>query len=58
MTGPEGAADRYRIAVLVFDSIGTFHEAYRSPAGQNLRQDEAATIRDARAYRLDARVEV
>lgn len=55
--GLRGAADRYRIAVLVFDSFDAFREAYRSPAGQDLRQDEA-TLRDARVYRLDARVEL
>jgi uncharacterized protein (TIGR02118 family) len=49
---------RYRIAVLVFDSLDAYRAAYASPAGRELLKDEAATIRNARAYRLDARVEV
>jgi uncharacterized protein (TIGR02118 family) len=50
--------DRYRMALLAFDSIGAFREAYRSPVGKELVADEEATIRDARVHRLDARVEV
>jgi uncharacterized protein (TIGR02118 family) len=49
--------DRYRIALLAFDSIEAFREAYRSPVGEELIPDEDATIRDARVYRLEARVE-
>ena len=59
MIGKLGAgADRYRIAILVFDSADAFKAAYRSPVGLELIADEEATIRDARVHRLDARVEV
>lgn len=49
---------RYRVATLVFDSLDAYRAAYASPAGRELLKDEEATIRNARAYRLDARVEV
>ncbi len=49
---------RYRMAVLVFDSLDAYRAAYASPAGRELLEDERATIRNARVYRLDARVEV
>ena len=49
---------RYRMAILVFDSLDAYRAAYASPAGRELLKDEAATIRNARVYRLDARVEV
>jgi uncharacterized protein (TIGR02118 family) len=49
---------RYRMAILVFDSLDAYRAAYASPAGRELVKDEAATIRNARVYRLDARVEV
>ena len=49
---------RYRMATLVFDSLDAYRAAYRSPAGRELLKDEEATIRNARVYRLDARVEV
>ncbi len=51
-------ADRYRIAILAFDSVEAFKDAYRSPVGAELIKDEEATIRDARVYRIDARVEL
>jgi len=55
MIGKLGAdADRYRIAVLAFDSVDAFKDAYRSPVGAELIKDEEATIRDARVHRLDA----
>ncbi|HVN30141.1 MAG TPA: EthD family reductase [Candidatus Binataceae bacterium] len=54
---PAGS-DRYRIAVLAFDSLEAFKDAYRSPLGAELIKDEEATIHDARVYRLDARVEL
>jgi uncharacterized protein (TIGR02118 family) len=54
---PAGA-DRYRIAVLAFDSLEAFKDAYRSPMGPELMKDEDATIHDARVYRLDARAEL
>jgi uncharacterized protein (TIGR02118 family) len=49
---------RYRMATLVFDSLDAYRAAYASPVGSELLKDEAATIRNARVYRLDARVEV
>jgi len=49
---------RYRMATLVFDSLDAYRAAYSSPAGRELLKDEEATIRNARVYRLDARVEV
>lgn len=49
---------RYRMATLLFDSLDAYRAAYRSPAGRELLKDEEATIRNARVYRLDARVEV
>jgi len=49
---------RYRMATLVFDSLDAYRAAYASPAGLELLEDETATIRNARVYRLDARVEV
>ena len=49
---------RYRMAILVFDSLDAYRAAYASPAGRELLKDEEATIRNARVYRLDARVEV
>ncbi len=59
MIGKLGAnADRYRIAILAFDSLDAFKEAYRSPVGAELIKDEEETIRDARVHRLDARVEI
>ena len=48
---------RYRMATLVFDSLDAYRAAYASPVGSELLKDEAATIRNARVYRLDARVE-
>jgi len=50
--------DRYRSAILVFDSHDDCRAAYRSPVGQELIKDEEATIRNGRVWRLDARVEV
>ena len=55
---PGGEDSRYRIATLVFDSLDAYRAAYASPAGRELLKDEEATIRNARVYRLDARVEV
>lgn len=49
---------RYRMAILVFDSLDAYRAAYVSPVGRELLKDEEATIRNARVYRLDARVEV
>ena len=59
MIGKPGAnADRYRIAILAFDSLAAFKDAYRSPVGAELIKDEEETIRDGRVHRLDARVEI
>jgi len=59
LIGKLGAkADRYRIAILGFDSIEAFKDAYQSPVGAELIKDENETIHDARVLRLDARVEV
>lgn len=59
MIGKLGAkADRYRIAILAFDSLGAFKDAYKSAVGAELIKDENETIHDARVLRLDARVEV
>jgi uncharacterized protein (TIGR02118 family) len=59
MIGKLGAGgDRYRIAILAFDDAEAFRDAYRSSVGAELIKDEEATIRDARVYRLDARVEL
>jgi uncharacterized protein (TIGR02118 family) len=55
---PGGEDSRYRIATLVFESLDAYRAAYASPAGRELLKDEAATIRNARVYRLDARIEV
>jgi len=49
---------RYRLATLVFDSLDAYRAAYASPVGRELLKDEAASIRNARVYRLDARVEL
>ena len=55
---PGGEDSRYRIAILVFDSLEAYRAAYTSPAGRELLKDEAETIQNARVYRLDARIEV
>ena len=47
-----------RMAMLVFDSFEALREAYRSPVGEELRQDEEATIANARVYRIDATVQL
>jgi hypothetical protein len=46
------------MAMLVFDNIEAFRAAYRSPVGQELIKDEAATILNPRVYRLDATVQI
>ena len=51
-------ADRHRIAILTFDSVEAFKDAYRSPVGVDLIKDEDETIHDGRVIRLDARVEI
>jgi uncharacterized protein (TIGR02118 family) len=54
----EPEAGRHRLALLIFDSREAYRDAYRSAAGQELMRDEEATIRDARVWRIDARVEL
>ncbi len=54
----DGAPGRYRLAILAFDSPDALRDAYRSPVGRELAEDERATIRNPRVFRLDARVEV
>ena len=59
MINSPGTADgRYRMAILVFDSLEAYRDAYRSPVGQELIKDEQATIRNPVVWRLDARVEL
>jgi uncharacterized protein (TIGR02118 family) len=53
-----GAARRYRMAVLVFDSLDAYRAAYKSPEGLELSRDEQATIRNARVVRIEARSEI
>jgi uncharacterized protein (TIGR02118 family) len=52
-----GCCDRFRMAMLVFDSAEALRGAYRSPIGLELVKDEAATITNARVYRFDATVQ-
>ena len=52
------SADRHRIALLAFDSLEAYKDAYRSPVGAELMKDEDETIHDGRVIRLDARVEI
>lgn len=54
----EPQAGRNRLALLVFDSRDAYRNAYRSAVGQELIRDEDATIRNARVWRIDARVEM
>ena len=56
--GDSGDPPRDRLAVLAFDTLDTLREVYRSPLGRELREDERATITNARVFWLDARVEV
>jgi uncharacterized protein (TIGR02118 family) len=58
LIGKLADADRYRIAILIFDSADAFKQAYRAPVGAELIQDENETIHDARVHRLEARVEL
>lgn len=53
-----GAVERYRLAILAFDTLDALRDAYRSPRGRELRADERATIVNARVSWLDVRVEV
>ncbi len=46
-------ADRYRCAILGFDSLEGLRAAYASPAGRELRQDEERLIADGRAILVD-----
>jgi len=55
---PGSDVSRNRMAILVFDSLEAYREAYASPVGAELLKDEEATIRNAQVWRLDARVEI
>jgi uncharacterized protein (TIGR02118 family) len=50
--------ERYRLAILAFDTLDALRQAYHSPVGRELRVDERETIVNARVSWLDARVEV
>lgn len=51
--------DRFRMALLVFDSAEALRAAYRSPVGQELILDEERSIAaNARVHRLDVTVQV
>lgn len=50
--------ERFRMALLMFDTIDAFREAYRSPVGQELLKDEQTTIANPVVYRLDATVQI
>jgi uncharacterized protein (TIGR02118 family) len=54
----EAEAGRHRLALLIFGSREAYRDAYRSAVGQELIRDEDATIRNARVWRIDARVEL
>lgn len=47
-----------RMAMLVFDSFEAFRDAYQSPVGQELIEEEGTTIANARVYRIDAIVQL
>jgi uncharacterized protein (TIGR02118 family) len=54
----EPEAGRHRLALLIFDSREAYRDAYGSAVGQELMRDEDATIRNARVWRIEARVEL
>ncbi len=54
----EAETGRHRLALLIFDSREAYRDAYRSSVGQELIRDEDATIRNARVWRIDARMEL
>ena len=47
-----------RMAMLVFDSSDALGEAFASPLGTELRNDESATITHLRSYEIDATVQM
>lgn len=57
-SAPSSRADRFRAAMLVFDSVEAWRAAYRSPVGEELVKDEEASIANARVHRLDATVQL
>lgn len=52
------SCDRFRMAMVVFDTAEALREAYRSPIGQELVKDEVATLTNARVYRFEATVQL
>lgn len=59
LIGKLGAAetartDRYRSAVLVFDSRQALHGAFGSAVGTEILRDRGASIRNTRAWEIDA----
>jgi uncharacterized protein (TIGR02118 family) len=57
-SAPSAKADRFRAAMLVFDSVEAWRAAYRSPIGEELVKDEQASIANARVHRVDAVVQL
>jgi uncharacterized protein (TIGR02118 family) len=55
-SAPSAKADRFRAAMLVFDSVDAWRAAYRSSVGEELVKDEEASIANTRVHRLDATV--
>jgi hypothetical protein len=47
-----------RMSMLVFESFEALRDAYQSPIGLELTRDEDATIANARAYHVDATVQL
>ena len=58
VTGKVTAGERYRLAILAFETLDALRAAYRAPVGRELRADERASIVNARVSWLDARVEL
>ena len=52
------APNPLRMAMLVFDSFESLRDAYNSPVGQELEEEEKATITTSRVYRIDATVQL
>lgn len=46
--------DRYRSAILVFDSQQALHDAFASPIGTEILRDRDASIRNTRAWQIEA----
>lgn len=50
---PTVRAERYRGAILGFDTLDALRAAYASPVGRELRQDEKRLIADPRAILIE-----